>query len=177
MTSASSASAAAWWVLPLVLLGIPLFWLALMWLIAHLGGWATLAKAFPARARPGGTAFAGLSLQLGPATSYGGCITAVFSPDGLFLVPFVLFRFAHRPLLIPWDNVGAPVEQICLGFRLVHLPITGARRSCRLGLSRRAQQWLRAGPAQDEWRPTFAPAATPAAPSTPFERSTAWRGH
>lgn len=176
MSLQATASVPSWWVFPLVLIAVPGFWLALMFVIAHVGGWAGLARAFPAPGRPRGVTFRSLSLQIRPATSYGGCITAVFGPDGLFLVPFLIFRFGHRPLLIPWEDVGAPVERRFLGFRLVHLPINTPVRAARLGLSRQACRWLQSAASREDWRPSLAPLEPADQRSSAFKRDSTWRG-
>jgi hypothetical protein len=36
---------------------------------------------------------------------YRSCITVGLTPKGLYLSPFVLFRFQHPPLLIPWEAI------------------------------------------------------------------------
>jgi hypothetical protein len=177
MTLEVPGNSSSVWLLPLIVAAIPLFWLAIMFLIARLGGWAALAKACPAPGRPPGTGFCGLSLHIAPATSYGGCISAVFSPDGLYLIPLVIFRFGHRPVLIPWEHVGAPVEQRCLGFRRVHLPVGVRGRTARLRLSRKAQRWLQGGDPAGSWRPVLAPAPDPSPSSSPFRHPSSWRGH
>jgi hypothetical protein len=177
MPPASANPNPAWWIVPLALVSFPLFWLLLIAVIARVGGWTALARACPARSRPRGQAFHGLSLQIGPATSYGGCITAVYSPEGLYLVPFFLFRCGHPPLMIPWSQVGAPVERRVLGFRTAHLPLSIDGRSARLGLPRKVRAWLEDGGSGGDWRPKLEPAAAPAAATSPFKRPTAWRGH
>jgi len=179
MISSTSLPMPAWGIVLLAVIAAPLFWLLLTGLIARVGGWAALAKAHPARVQPRGKTFRGLSLQILPATSYGGCITAVFSPDGLYLVPFFLFRFGHPPLLVPWKQVGAPVEQRILGFRMAYLPLTLQHRSAQLGLPRKVRDWLHGGGSADDWRPRFEsiPASAPAPPASPFRKPTAWRGH
>ena len=149
----TASPSVAWWLAPLAVLGFPLFWLFVCFLIARLGGWAGVAKALAARHRPEGTHFSGLSLQIAPATSYGGCVSATFSRDGLWLAPIWLFRFGHRPLLVPWDRVGPPAQQRILWFRQTYLPIQSGRRPLRLGLSRKAERWLRGEDHSGTWRP------------------------
>ena len=149
----TASPSAAWWLAPLAVLGLPLFWLFVCFLVARLGGWAGVAKAFAARDRPEGTHFSGLSLQIAPATSYGGCVSATFSRDGLWLAPIWLFRFGHRPLLVPWDRVGPPTQQRIFWFRQTYLPIESGRRRLRLGLSRKAERWLRGEDHSGTWRP------------------------
>ena len=38
-------------------------------------------------------------------TNYNGCLTVGASPAGLYLHPFVLFRFRHPALFIPWHEI------------------------------------------------------------------------
>jgi len=155
-----TSPATAWWIALLAVIGFPLFWVLLCFVIGRLGGWAGAARAFAARRRPEGTHFTGLSLQIPPATSYGGCVSATFSRDGLWLAPIWLFRIGHRPLLIPWDRIGPPTEQRILWFRRTYLPIEAGRRSLRLGLSRKAERWLRGDDHRGTWRPELTPRKT-----------------
>lgn len=159
--NAATSPSAAWWIAPLAVLAFPLFWLLVCILIARLGGWAGAAKAFAARQRPEGTHFSGLSLQIAPATSYGGCVSATFSREGLWLAPIWFFRFGHRPLLIPWDRVGPPTMQRIFWFRRTYLPIESGHRPLRLGLSRKAERWLRGGDHSGTWRPRLTERETP----------------
>ncbi len=152
MNDAASAQT-VWWVVLVLVLAFPPFWLLLTLVIARVGGWAGAAKLYPARRRPEGTHFSGLSLRIAPATSYGRCISATFSRDGLWLAPFWLFRFGHRPLLIPWERVGPPAEQRVLWFRWTCLPIASGRRPLQLALSRKAARWLRGEDHDGTWRP------------------------
>ena len=149
----TASPVAVWWLALLGVLAFPLFWLWVCFLIARLGGRAGAAKAFAARRRPEGTHFSGLSLQIAPATSYGGCVSATFSREGLWLAPVLLFRFGHRPLLIPWDRVGPPTLQRIFWFRRTYLPIESGHRPLRLGLSRKAERWLRGDDHSGTWRP------------------------
>jgi hypothetical protein len=151
----TATPASAWWIFPVVVLGFLVFWPLLCLLIAKLGGWAGVAKRYAARRWPEGAHFTGQSLQIAPATNYGGCVRVTFSREGLWLAPIWLFRLGHRPLLIPWDLVGAPVERRVLGVRQVYLPIQAGRRLLRLGLSRKAQRWLRGEEDCGSWRPTL----------------------
>jgi hypothetical protein len=155
MMNEAVTPASAWWVFPLVVLGFLAFWPLLCLLIARLGGWAGVAKRFAARRRPEGAHFNGLSLQIAPTTNYGGCVSATFSRDGLWLAPIWLFRPGHRPLLLPWDLVGAPVERRVLWVRQIYLPIQTGRRLLRLGLSKKANRWLRGEDDRGSWRPTL----------------------
>jgi len=95
--------------LPLFAVGM---WLLVVSLIAFMGGWRSLAGAYRA---PDGfeldpaTRFRFRSLQLRrgmlfPA-NYSNMMTVGLTEAGLYLEPFVLFRFQHRPLLIPWTEI------------------------------------------------------------------------
>jgi len=159
--SETASPSAVWWIAPLAVLAFPLFWLLVCFLIARLGGWAGAAKTSAARHRPEGTHFSGLSLQIAPATSYGGCVSATFSRDGLWLAPIWLFRFGHRPLLIPWDRIGPLSEQRIFWFRQTYLPIESGHRPLRLGLSRKAERWLSGEDHSGTWRPKLPERETP----------------
>ena len=87
-------------------------WFLIVSLISLMGGWRSLADAYEA---PEGFEldpaarfrFRSLQLRRGvlfPA-NYSNIMTVGLTEAGLYLVPFVLFRFQHRPLLIPWTDI------------------------------------------------------------------------
>ena len=95
---------------------LPLFavalWLLVAALIALVGGWGSLASAYGAPEgfeldRAARFRFRSIQLRRGmllPA-NYSSIITVGLTEAGLYLVPLMLFRFRHPPLLIPWREI------------------------------------------------------------------------
>ena len=87
----------------------PVFWCAVMWVIAAMG-WRRLADAYPATSDPPDSArrvnlatlTIGASIR---AANYGGVINAWLSPSGLWLRPILPFRPFHAMVFIPWAEV------------------------------------------------------------------------
>jgi len=95
--------------LPFFFVGI---WLLAIGLLAAVGGWRSLAASYAA---PEGFEpepenryrFRSIQLRSGflLRSNYRGSMTVGLTSQGLYLVPFVLFRFLHKPLLIPWTAI------------------------------------------------------------------------
>ena len=96
----------------------PLFWCLVIWIISFVGGWRTLAGSFAASSEPVGDRYSWRALRIAPAANYNGCINVVLSSGGIYMVPSMLFRFAHEPLLLPWDCLVQVSERRFLGRRL-----------------------------------------------------------
>jgi len=84
-------------------------WLLVLWILARASGWARLAEQFYFP-----EPFAGRILRFQSArirqANYNGCLQLGVSAEGLYLVPFPLFKPFHQPLLIPWT--GIQVERL-----------------------------------------------------------------
>lgn len=89
------------WVL-LVL--VPLGWVALMALIGLLGGWGRLARAYPARGAFPRQRWHAQSIQFG-WTNYGHCVTMAADASHLHLAVPLPFRPGHAPVAVPWPEV------------------------------------------------------------------------
>ena len=87
-----------------LLVAIPAFWCLVVFALSYLSGWRRLAASYAALEPPRGTRFAGQSGSVG-AVSYRSCLTVHVAPDGLFLATPSFFRFAHKPLFIPWSAI------------------------------------------------------------------------
>lgn len=87
----------------------PLFfvclWLFICTVISYVGGWASLSKLFRAQFPFEGATWGWQRGQMRFGTGYNGCLTVGASPQGLYLAVFLLFRFMHPPLLIPWHEI------------------------------------------------------------------------
>jgi hypothetical protein len=82
-------------------------WLAALWLIAHLGGWVSLASVYPAHTAPAGDRFRHQSVQVNNWLGYNGAVNFVAGIAGLHLTVFVLFRPFHSPIQVPWQEIRA----------------------------------------------------------------------
>jgi len=93
------------WFLPLFAAG----WLLITGLLAHAGGWSTLARHFRSSAEPAsGERFRFVSGSMGTRAfpvSYGRCLFLMVSPGGFALSILLPFRFQSPPLFIPWSQV------------------------------------------------------------------------
>ena len=87
------------------LIGFAVLWLAALFLISHVGGWAKLAQAYP-DADPTlsaqGKNYYCRSGAIGPV-GYGSCLQIRVCKAGLRLSMLFPFRIGHPPLFIPWD--------------------------------------------------------------------------
>jgi len=84
-----------------------LFWSFIVFLIAHLGGWTGLARAYPATEPPQGRSWTWTSARFGLVTSYRNSLNVTVSDTGLYLRPVFIFRVGHKPMLIPWNAIMA----------------------------------------------------------------------
>lgn len=87
-------------------------WVTSFWLIAELGGWGSLAKVFETNRQPSGDQFIFVSGKCNFISTYNNCLSVAVTDEGIRLQPMLLFRFAHKPLFIPWSAI----------------PVMGARR-------------------------------------------------
>ncbi len=99
--------------LSIVLPGFLAFFVALwcfaMYLVSLLSGWQALTRRFRAQSEPTGpmqTAGPFLfTVYLRNWTHYNSVIRVTAAQDALYLSVLVLFRFAHPPLRIPWEEI------------------------------------------------------------------------
>ncbi len=101
----------------------PLFWMAVLQLIAYFGGWQSLAKNYAARGPVTGDHFHFSSARFGSFTSYSNCLSVSISPAGIGLHPFILLRAGHGALFIPWEEVLQLTRRQALGFSSAQLTI------------------------------------------------------
>jgi hypothetical protein len=87
-------------------------WFGVVWWMAAIGGWLDLAGKYAApegfEVKPA-ERFRFRSLQLRTRALFRANYIAMMkiglTSDGLYLIPSVLFRFRHPPLLIPWAEI------------------------------------------------------------------------
>lgn len=114
----------------------PLFWSAVLLLIAHIGGWARIASEYRAWDAFEGRRWSFQSGQFG-WTNYGNCLTVGTSPRGLHFSVLFLFRPGHPPIFVPWEDVSVTEGKRFLGryvdLRFRRVPRAKVRLSKRLG--------------------------------------------
>lgn len=113
--------------LPVLIFGLflvvfPMFWCAIVLLLAFVGGWRKLAEKYATEKEPRGTAFRWVNGSVG-IVSYRNCLNAHVAHEGLYLsVPF-FFRMGHKQLLIPWAEIRSGDAVSFLWYRAVCLEI------------------------------------------------------
>lgn len=89
-------------------------WFLVSGLLAHLGGWAGLARDFAAEAPDSGERYRFQSGSVGHRffpVHYRGCLFLTLAQEGLHLSVLFLFRFQTPPLLIPWRAIESMTEE------------------------------------------------------------------
>lgn len=77
----------------------------IMWVIARMSGWRSLAEKFPA-APPAADADRGFgSVLFSPMGGYNNCIIWRADDDHLHLRVMVPFNIFHKPISVPWAHV------------------------------------------------------------------------
>lgn len=125
------------WIIPLFPLFFAGMWLFVTGLLATVGGWRGLATRFPAPPHPPrlvakrfSAASAALINGAFPVpVNYNHCVAVALADDGVHLRTWLIFRFMHPPLLIPWDAIEGCEEKRFFFSRtvMVHLRGTGTR--------------------------------------------------
>ena len=108
---------------------LPLFvsmWLVITGLLSYIGGWASLARAFPAHDEVHGDRFRFRSGSLGWRyfpVRYGNCLFITVNQEGFCLSILFPFRFLSPPIFVPWAEVVVVEEKRLLFFRYYVLSI------------------------------------------------------
>ncbi len=106
---------------PLFFIGI---WCAVLRILSAMSGWTQLAEQFHHPETFRGKIYRFQSARM-KGVSFNNVLNIGVDETGLHLVPMVLFRLFHRPLLIPWAEIDAePIKKF--GFRCYRLTF----RSC-----------------------------------------------
>lgn len=86
----------------------PLFWMAIVFLISRMTGWARMARRFGVSSdrKFSGEGFGWSSAQFNLLGGYSNCLDIVVSRHGIYIRPVWLFRIGHEPLLIPWAAIA-----------------------------------------------------------------------
>ena len=89
-----------------LLVGIPLVWMGILFLLSRLGGWSALAVQYPIGDRlPRGNTFHWCSASFSLLGYYRNCLTISITTTGIRLRMPILLRTGHNPIFIPWHAV------------------------------------------------------------------------
>lgn len=98
------------WLLALIpvafLVGFPLMWMAVMFLLSQIGGWSTLARRYRATQPFAGNTQRGCSANVG-MVGYNKTLIVGANELGLHLAVPKIFAFKHPALFIPWTEIRA----------------------------------------------------------------------
>ena len=86
-------------------IGFPLFWMAIVYLVSRMSGWAALAKQFAYDGPAEGEEFNFCSARIRLFSNYGNCLKVSLSSAGIHIRTMIFFRIGHEPLRIPWTAV------------------------------------------------------------------------
>ncbi|MDP4623720.1 MAG: hypothetical protein NWT08_01145 [Akkermansiaceae bacterium] len=104
---------------PFLFVGV---WCFVCWIISQVGGWAALAKKFPADGLPSGETLHGESLQLNGFCNYNSVMKMTLSEHGLHLAVMPIF-VGHKPVMIPWSEIHRAVPRNFLWIKQVGFEI------------------------------------------------------
>ena len=86
-------------------------WFCFVTFVISRFGWAGLARAYPAAGKPtDAVSYRWRGGVVGNGTQYRGCLNVSLSHAGIYVVPSLLFRCGHSPLLLPWSGVESPAR-------------------------------------------------------------------
>ena len=121
-------------ILPVFVVGFTLFWSLIVFVIAHTGGWAGLANAYPGTKKPEGRSWNWRSIRFGLFGNYRNAVDVSLSDAGLYMRPIFPFRIGHKPILIPWKAIsGANRRDLWFAPTLtLDVPLTGSGKERRV---------------------------------------------
>jgi hypothetical protein len=102
-----------------LLLLVPMYVAALMWVLSWLSGWSQLTRRFSAKDPFRGETWRWQSARFRGWCSYNNCLTVGASQEGLYLavMPILIpFRLFHPPLMIPWREIDVETGKAVFGF-------------------------------------------------------------
>jgi len=110
---------------PAAMLAVLLAINVILRMVARLGGWSSLAAAYPGRPQTEGETWRFRSLRFGFWAAYNNCVTIGGDSQGLHLSMPWFARAGHEPIFIPWPdmqvvekkNVFGLFPSVCLAFK------------------------------------------------------------
>ncbi|MFA6427715.1 MAG: hypothetical protein WCW16_04730 [Candidatus Magasanikbacteria bacterium] len=101
-----------WYSFSLYVVGLVVFWYAIIFLISKLSGWNAIAEYFPSSSI-GQTPISSKkfqSIKIG-MSNYSGVVYFHIFPEGLNMKVITLFKPGHNPILIPWRELVVEENQ------------------------------------------------------------------
>jgi hypothetical protein len=94
-------------------------WCFVLRILSYMSGWTQLAERFHHSKKFQGTYYRFQSVKLGKV-NFRSSLEMGVNDQGLFLIPTIIFRLFHKPLLIPWEEISAePLKKFLFnGYRL-----------------------------------------------------------
>ena len=133
-----------------ILIAFPIFfgllWTFVMWINSYATGWRTLARHYHHPYPFSGKIhrFQSVNTRWG---QYSYVMKLGLSESGLYLVPMLLFRPFHQPLLIPWHDIEAKETTFFIfpSIRLTFHKAPNVRFSLYRGMKSRLEPYLMTG--------------------------------
>ena len=104
--------------------------------LSAIGGWKKLANQFPQTSPPTGKKFYMQSGSIGLA-NYNNCLTLQVNHTGINLSVLPIFRFAHKPIFLPWNELNNPEVKKFLWHKYVRIDV-GSPKIATITLSEKA---------------------------------------
>lgn len=92
----------------------PLFWSAIVFLISRIGGWGSIAEAYPYREPLIVKCFPLQSAILRFRSNYNAVLKICADEQGLYFSVMFLFRPGHAPFFVPWEEIQGTKKQYFL---------------------------------------------------------------
>lgn len=81
-------------------------WCAVLRILSIMSGWTQLAERFHHTEKFGGKYYRFQSARM-KQVNFSSALEMGVNETGLYLVPMILFRLFHKPLLVPWGEIHA----------------------------------------------------------------------
>ena len=87
-------------------------WIVVNFVISRLTGWARMAAHYPDMGGFTGKVWRFQTVTTRRGMGYKGNVNVGADSRGLYLSMFVLFRFGHPPLFVPWNDITITEKQV-----------------------------------------------------------------
>ena len=110
-----------------VMLGLPFIaffgalWVAILTIISRIGGWWRLSRSYRHAGPLSGNRWLFQSMSMRYSANYNGCLTVTANELGLGFSMWMIFRVAHPPLFVPWQDISIESVRDFLGRERVEL--------------------------------------------------------